>query len=93
MLTLIANANLHAIYLDTGEVKTISANMNPAEPFTPFAGDWTHFSGINIGSNTTVGGYYLISAVPVPAALWLFSSGLLGLIGVSRHRKQSFKVV
>ena len=93
MLTLIANANFQAIYLDTGEVTTISANMNPVEPFTPFAGDWTHFSGINVGSGETVGGYYLISAVPVPAAVWLFSSGLLGLIGVSRHKKQSFKIV
>ena len=29
-----------------------------------------------------------LSAVPVPAAVWLFGSGLLGLIGVSRRRKQ-----
>jgi hypothetical protein len=28
-----------------------------------------------------------ISPVPVPAAIWLFSSGLLGLIGMSRKRK------
>ena len=28
-----------------------------------------------------------ISPVPVPAAVWLFGSGLLGLIGVSRRRK------
>lgn len=27
------------------------------------------------------------SAVPVPAAAWLFSSGLLGLLSVARHRK------
>ncbi len=27
------------------------------------------------------------SAVPVPAAVWLFGSGLLGLVGVSRRRK------
>lgn len=29
-----------------------------------------------------------VSAVPVPAAVWLFGSGLLGLVGVSRRRKQ-----
>lgn len=28
-----------------------------------------------------------VSQVPIPAALWLFGSGLLGLVGVARHRK------
>lgn len=28
-----------------------------------------------------------VSAVPIPAALWLFGSGLLGLIGLSRRKK------
>ena len=28
-----------------------------------------------------------ISSVPVPAAIWLFGSGLLGLIGVARRKK------
>ena len=27
------------------------------------------------------------SAVPVPAAVWLFMSGLVGMIGVTRHKK------
>lgn len=35
-------------------------------------------------------GHYLVevSAVPVPAAVWLFGSGLLGLVGVSRRRQR-----
>ena len=32
---------------------------------------------------------YSPSAVPIPAAVWLFGSGLLGLIGVSRRKKSS----
>ena len=31
--------------------------------------------------------FYSTSAVPVPGAAWLMMSGLLGLIGVSRRRK------
>ena len=34
-------------------------------------------------------GTYSIASVPVPAALWLFGSGLLGLIGIARHKKAS----
>lgn len=29
---------------------------------------------------------YQVSSVPIPSALWLFGSGLLGLIGISRKR-------
>jgi hypothetical protein len=29
----------------------------------------------------------LVSAVPVPSAIWLFGSGLLGLIGLKRSNK------
>ncbi len=27
-----------------------------------------------------------VAAIPVPAAVWLFGSGLLGLIGVARNK-------
>lgn len=30
-----------------------------------------------------------VSAVPIPAAIWLFGSGLLGLIGVARRKKSA----
>ena len=30
-----------------------------------------------------------ISQVPVPAAVWLFGSGLIGFVGVARRRKQA----
>ncbi|MCP4042838.1 MAG: VPLPA-CTERM sorting domain-containing protein, partial [Gammaproteobacteria bacterium] len=28
-----------------------------------------------------------VSAVPVPAAVWLFGSGLIGLLGVARRKR------
>ena len=34
-----------------------------------------------------VGSYLVINPVPLPAAFWLMSSGLIGLIGVARRKK------
>jgi len=38
----------------------------------------------NVVSHT---GTYLVSVVPVPAAVWLFGSAMVGLVGVSRRKK------
>lgn len=47
------------------------------------------FLGVMAESGGIDGGYVLTdySPVPVPAAAWLFSSGLIGLIGFSRRKK------
>lgn len=37
----------------------------------------------------TIGEGTIASAVPVPAAVWLFGSGLLGLVGVARRKTQA----
>ncbi|MCW9025191.1 MAG: PEP-CTERM sorting domain-containing protein, partial [Gammaproteobacteria bacterium] len=39
------------------------------------------------GASANVNGYTDVSAVPVPAAVWLFGSGLIGLIGFSKRKK------
>ncbi len=62
---------------DTGVVES---TPHPLVPGTfmdngPFAGQHATFEGV------------AVSAVPVPAAVWLFGSGLLGLVGVARRKK------
>ena len=45
---------------------------------------WSILEGYGMGDLLRVS---VVSAVPVPAAVWLFMSGLAGLVGVSRRRK------
>jgi len=55
--------------------------------YNPDASAATQLYGtINIDSATGVVSYNAVSAVPVPAAVWLFGSGLMGLVGVARRR-------
>ncbi|MGB5539877.1 MAG: hypothetical protein WBO37_07305 [Gammaproteobacteria bacterium] len=66
--------------------------------------DIAGFDELRVGANTTGSGYanfgepqaiaiddlnVQISAVPLPAAVWLFGSGILALIGIGRQRRQS----
>ncbi len=39
------------------------------------------------GANVVEVDVQIISAVPVPAAVWLFASGLLGLVSIARRKK------
>lgn len=53
---------------------------------TPFAGFRGYF---DIGSGNSMHVVSVVTTVPIPAAVWLFGSGLLGLLGVARRRKAS----
>jgi len=50
-------------------------------------GDWQDGNNTSVLDVTYVPGSVNVSAVPVPAAVWLFGSGLIGMIAVSRRRK------
>jgi hypothetical protein len=50
----------------------------------PFAGFSANFD-LTLVSNLSV----TPAVVPVPAAVWLFGSGLLGLVGIARRKKQA----
>jgi len=44
---------------------------------------------VNIPSHTLPGSGFGQAAVPIPAAVWLFGSGILGLVGIARRKKAS----
>ena len=71
--------------VDCAEGDTYTLNYSATVP----AGDPSGFGGVmyNFFLTGTVGA--AVSAVPVPAAVWLFGSGLLGLAGVARRRKSA----
>lgn len=86
-LSLIDDDNFSFVVLADGTI-VLRSNVPSGSTFTPLNGSWLYAKGVNIGgAGVEVRGYYVISAVPVPATAWLFGSGLLGLIGVSRRKK------
>ena len=48
-----------------------------------------HQNGPAAGTVLIFSGTDSASVVPVPSAVWLFGSGLLGLVGISRHKKSA----
>jgi hypothetical protein len=48
-----------------------------------FSGSWSTPGGKNLSHIT----FYNSGIVPIPAAVWLFGSGLLGLVAVARRRR------
>ena len=58
--------------------------------FTLDVAGFVGFAILDDPYHDNLGGVSLnLSAIPVPAAVWLFGSGLFGLIGVARRRKYS----
>ena len=47
---------------------------------------WTNLASAGSGNHTTIAYVPDVSAVPVPGAIWLFGSGILGLVAAARRR-------
>lgn len=71
--------------VDCAESDTYTLQYSATVPLNDASG----FGGVmyNFYLTGTVGA--AVSAVPVPAAVWLFGSGLIGLAGVARRRKSA----
>ena len=80
-------SSLYFYYLTgSGSSSTIGAGSNAIQTaFANATGDGMWSLSANGTATYAIPG---VSAVPVPAAAWLFGSGLLGLVGIAR-RKQS----
>jgi len=57
--------------------------INEVVYFSQKDGSFTPPTVVNFKANPNSS----VAAVPVPAAVWLFGSGLIGLVGIARRRK------
>ena len=68
---------------DTIYSYAMGSSLNPeAEEY--FA---THIAGFDYTDGVTSAKFAGSTVVPVPASVWLFGSGLLGLVGIARRKK------
>jgi hypothetical protein len=78
---------------DVLDFLVIAGTLNVQQGFDGIVGVAAAGSGVALGTQFTVdlGGQLfqgtVTSVVPVPPSVWLFGSGLLGLIGIARRKK------
>lgn len=83
--TQIWSSSLEGTYLDIfNDVSSITGVQTLQFKFTSLANQTVDSQWFLFDNITYV---EAVSAVPVPATVWLFSSGLIGLIGVARRKK------
>jgi len=82
----VANASGATWTWATGLAPTVGSEQYNAVVSTGVGpGGGPHYGPWNSITDTDFA--FRISAVPIPAAVWLFGSGLIGLVGVARRKK------
>lgn len=71
---------------------SLGAGSSVTGPGSSCGGVFSATSYVSLGANSSVGssgcsGVTDVSEVPLPAAIWLFGSGLIGLVGMARRKK------
>lgn len=75
------------VSLVIGFLNSLGTSSDPTA-FRPTEGEFDlTLLGTSIASNNVAPGTWTIDAVPLPGAAWLFSFGLLGLLGAARRRR------
>lgn len=81
---------INGVFFDGGPIFNPGITTSVSLSFDPAFPEFVGFINGQGDIDTAAGTYSLVitpSAVPIPAAVWLFGSGLLGLIGVARRKK------
>jgi len=85
------NINWYEAYGVSGEASEMQPGQSNSDFFL-FTSEFTSSIALGVTSDEVTGEFSFFSnaplaPVPVPAAVWLFGSGLLGLIGMARRKK------
>ncbi|GMR21647.1 MAG: hypothetical protein BMS9Abin36_2251 [Gammaproteobacteria bacterium] len=76
-------------FIDNGFNHTIAISII-ADELVGAPATWTSFPSAPVATGQPIWNYWTtlsVSQVPIPAAAWLFGSGLLGLVGMARRKK------
>jgi hypothetical protein len=71
-----------AFTMDVGDMSFNDFSVASLNNDHPMTGSWSATDG---NSGNVVSGLITVSAVPIPATVWLFSSSLLGLVGLRKQ--------